>query len=1463
MPTGQEYSSWMDRARPLNPDVPDADLTSFYSKAYGAPAAQPSRQAAPLDDWLPRARESNPGVPDQDLTSYWQQKYGESAQAETGESDFMRGLEATAVGLKSAAYGVGAGVGETGEYLFGSGGISSKLKEGSLERYRAVGKELEKLHRPSDNIDVALAQASEGNLGGLIDFLQYGAGRGLGEALISVGSFGVGGLVGRQLAKKLGVGMVNKEAARLSAKQGMPADKLISEATKNITKKFVRAGQLGTLYAGSGLGREYGEIMGDLTERSVNERRYLTGDELIKGTTSAVAAGMLEFAADKLGIDIMFGKTGLSKRLRGMAGLKGRAARGLAKGTLYGTVEAGTEFPQTLIEEFGKGNDPFSDESILQATRAAALGYVGGKTIGGVSGAIRGPEPDLNILGADTVDEGIDAAMRSLDRDDVPAPSEADQSEIARTIDDAIETAPRRPIDLERERLEAMRQPAATPQEPSPSPPSPVRPPESLTPPSAPPTEPVPAVEPASPLVEQTPQPVASPVTEISPGEGAVETQTPVPPAGQAETALTPAKETTLDPASVPRSELPPRENAEIYTLAKQAEQDMDIAGDDRGGKVFIEQDQHGSTPDVVGWKSPTAPWYKEITSGPGKMSKARVQVALRKIIADKGLDTGKEVEKLKRVLMGGGFTNAEWLPQSDEEWAETVRTVEAEQRGEAHTPDLDAQQAATSPENKLPEPTKAQRDAGNYRKGHVNIAGLNISVENPQGSERSGVDRQGKGWKVTMKSHYGYIRGTEGADQEQVDVFVKPGTPNDYEGPVFVMNQEDPDTQKFDEHKALLGFTDRDAAVEGYYENYADKWEGAGSIATFPSVEAFQDWLNRGDKRRPVGELESIDEAEAVAERHGTYALPGKRSAPMYLKATQVIQDKMPNRAGAEQVMGILANAGVKAEELEQTTLYDYLAAKQNEVVTKQEIMKFLEDNHPSARLRLQPIKRSENEQDYSQYTLPGGENYREWAIIYNPPSGGEYYTNHFEKMNVLAHARTKDRTGPNGERMLFIEELQSDWHLQGRKQGYNQAENRLAVPDAPFKNTWHEYALKEMLHLAAKEGYGSIGWTTGEQQNERYQIRRVVDEIEYWPRPSNGEDGWYLHGRKNGSFVLSKRAENKQALESLVGKDVASKIIQGQGEQSVYQDKAIRRLRGDDLVMGGRWAENLYDRAMPSFLKKYTKRWDTTPDKDTVTLPTPDYEKAVEYVGYQYIMGKGDAGDQIVIEAFGENGKSVFFETLAKKDMEKVLGSELAAHVRRREGPVSKNFRSTRFIQQADKLLESADEPGFYRQMRGNFLRGVTGKLREGFKESRVPEFTEQTIHTLRVTKALKDDVLEGQALFERQQADPDQMNMQFAVKPPTVWQGQEVEQSNMFGEGALPEEPTRAPQKPKSDPNIRKVPGGRTIAQELRPRLEQKQSRGSARRHREGPRGLGRIGPGLSQSALRNAPDLLREG
>ena len=114
------------------------------------------------------------------------------------------------------------------------------------------------------------------------------------------------------------------------------------------------------------------------------------------------------------------------------------------------------------------------------------------------------------------------------------------------------------------------------------------------------------------------------------------------------------------------------------------------------------------------------------------------------------------------------------------------------------------AAEAATSPANKLPEPTEAQKEAGNYQKGHVNLHGLDISIENPRGSARSGVSPEGKKWETTLAHHYGYIRGTKGKDKDHLDVFIGPNPDSEL---VFVVDQVDPKTGKFDEHKVMLGF--------------------------------------------------------------------------------------------------------------------------------------------------------------------------------------------------------------------------------------------------------------------------------------------------------------------------------------------------------------------------------------------------------------------------------------------------------------------------------------------------------------------------------------------------------------------------------------------------------------------------------------------------------------------------------
>jgi len=203
---------------------------------------------------------------------------------------------------------------------------------------------------------------------------------------------------------------------------------------------------------------------------------------------------------------------------------------------------------------------------------------------------------------------------------------------------------------------------------------------------------------------------------------------------------------------------------------------------------------------------------------------------------------------------------------------------------------DRAAHEAATSPRNDLPEPTAAQKEAGNYAKGHVSIGGHEISIENPAGSRRRPE------WPV-LRDHYGYLKGTKGADGDQVDVFVKPGTLADYAGPVFVVRQnvveEEPltvaegrrppltvvdgglqnprqkwkATGKLDEYKVMLGYATAEEARGAYLRNYTPGWPGLAKLTThtMPEFEVIKRSVFGGD----VG-ARATDKALASARKQG-----------------------------------------------------------------------------------------------------------------------------------------------------------------------------------------------------------------------------------------------------------------------------------------------------------------------------------------------------------------------------------------------------------------------------------------------------------------------------------------------------------------------------------------------------------------------------------------------------------------
>ncbi len=140
--------------------------------------------------------------------------------------------------------------------------------------------------------------------------------------------------------------------------------------------------------------------------------------------------------------------------------------------------------------------------------------------------------------------------------------------------------------------------------------------------------------------------------------------------------------------------------------------------------------------------------------------------------------------------------------------------------------------------------PTDAQKEAGNYRKGHVTWKGLDIAIENPRGSVR-----KGDGWRTVMKSHYGYIKSTKGKDGDHVDVFLGPNPESEI---VFIVNQTDKQG-RFDEHKVMVGWHNQDDAKAGYLANYSAGWKCGPIVAM--TIGQFKEWLENGNTTKPCCE--------------------------------------------------------------------------------------------------------------------------------------------------------------------------------------------------------------------------------------------------------------------------------------------------------------------------------------------------------------------------------------------------------------------------------------------------------------------------------------------------------------------------------------------------------------------------------------------------------------------------------
>lgn len=251
-------------------------------------------------------------------------------------------------------------------------------------------------------------------------------------------------------------------------------------------------------------------------------------------------------------------------------------------------------------------------------------------------------------------------------------------------------------------------------------------------------------------------------------------------------------------------------------------------------------------------------------------------------------------------------------------------------------------------------------------------------------------------------------------------------------------------------------------------------------------------------------------------------------------------------------------------------------------------------------------------------------------------------YESGHFSEKNILAHVRFNERKGPNGERVLHIEEVQSDWHQAGREKGYasgalpdrytvidqsghlrgdwatraeaeayladapdfiDRAKSHVAkvpdelvvderVPDAPFKKTWPDLALKRMVRWAADEGFDRITWTTGEQQASRYDLAKQVDRISYTKRA----DGTYNIGAERGGHtILAEDHVSIGRVADIVGKDIAKKVEAGEGNvYDRHNGGFTAELTGLDLKVGGEGMKGFYDQMLPAKMGEIARKLD-----------------------------------------------------------------------------------------------------------------------------------------------------------------------------------------------------------------------------------------------------------------------------
>lgn len=221
-------------------------------------------------------------------------------------------------------------------------------------------------------------------------------------------------------------------------------------------------------------------------------------------------------------------------------------------------------------------------------------------------------------------------------------------------------------------------------------------------------------------------------------------------------------------------------------------------------------------------------------------------------------------------------------------------------------------------------EPTEAQKKAGNYKKGHLSFGGYDYTVETPKGVTRSGKDEQGKPWSVTMHDTYGYILGKIGVDGDHIDMFINDAADLDtFDGNVYVVDQVNPETGEFDEHKVMYGYPSEEAATEAYLANYSKGWKGLGKVTSVPKA-TFDKWLESSDRKtKPFAEYAMIKKGahqDFISDMEYTYendVHPSEEDKPKMQKFAERLLDFHQDREDKPEYGYTMLSSNINGDKL------------------------------------------------------------------------------------------------------------------------------------------------------------------------------------------------------------------------------------------------------------------------------------------------------------------------------------------------------------------------------------------------------------------------------------------------------------------------------------------------------------------------------------------------------------------